>query len=106
MDYKAQEKRIVVGKLLKYLSSKPQLSRIDFVQHISLFMKNQYQENKGSEFIVASKCYEAIDKTFSKEEIERYLSLIDNPIFKKLINKIPQFISEYENKMCGLRRIA
>ncbi len=106
MDYKAQEKRIIISKLLKYLSHRPQLSKIDFIQHINIFMKNKYQENKGSEFIIASKCYEAIDKTFSKDELEQYLNLVENPVFRKLMNKIPQFINEYENNMGGLRRTA
>ena len=106
MDYKAQEKRIVISKLLKFLSHRPQLSKIDFVQHINVFMKNKYEANKGSEFIIASKCYEAIDKTFSKEEIEEYLQLVDNPVFRRLMNKIPQFINEYESNMENLRRTA
>lgn len=106
MDYKAQEKRVVISKLLKFLSHRPQLSNIDFVQHINVFIKNRYEANKGREFVVASKCYEAIDKTFTKEEIEEYLKLVDHPLFRKLMNKVPQFINEYEGHMGNLRRTA
>lgn len=106
MDYKAQEKRIVIGKLLKFLTHRPQLSKIDFIQHINVFMREKYIQNRGSEFIIASKCYEAIDKTFSKDEIEEYLRLVENPLFKKLMNKIPQFINEYDSKMGNLQRTA
>lgn len=61
-------------------------------------MKRKYQTNKGSEFIVANKCYESIDKTFIKDELDQFPDAVNNPIFRKLMNKILQFINEYESK--------
>lgn len=106
MDYQGNEKRITVSKILKYLNERAEVSKIDFVQHINLFMKREYQTNKGSEFIVASNCYESIDKTFSKDELDQFLDAVTNPIFRKLMNKIPQFINEFESKMNQFKKTA
>ena len=59
-------------------------------------MKRKYHTNKGSEFIVENKCYESIDKTFIKDELDQFPDAVNNPIFRNFINKILQFINEYE----------
>jgi len=98
MDYKAAEKRLTLRKVLKYLNSYQDLSKLDFIQNINVYIKRKFAHQKGNEFLMANNCYEALDRTFTKEELEQFLEAAENPIFRKMMtDKGPQFINEYEN---------
>ena len=104
MDYKAAEKRITLRMVIKFLNSYQDLSKIDFVQNINVYIKKKFAHQKGNEFIIANKCYEALDRTYSKEELDQFLEAVENPIFRKMMNKVPQFINEYESSLNRFRK--
>ncbi|NIP39141.1 MAG: hypothetical protein GWO07_10820 [Candidatus Dadabacteria bacterium] len=99
MDYEATEKRLLLRKVLKFLNSYQDLSNIDFIQNINVYMKKKFVNQKGNEFIIANNCYEALDRTYTKEELEQFLQAVENPIFRKMMAKVPQFINEYEGTL-------
>ncbi len=99
MDYEVAEKRLTLRMVLKFLNSYQDLSKIDFMQNINVYIKKKFDHQKGNEFIIATNCYEALDRTYSKEELDQFLEAVENPIFRKMMNKVPQFINEYESSL-------
>lgn len=104
MDYEAAEKRLTLRMVLKFLNSYQNLSKIDFMQNINVYIKKKFDYQKGNEFIIATNCYEALDRTYSKEELDQFLEAVENPIFRKMMNKVPQFINEYESSLNRFRK--
>lgn len=104
MDYEAAEKRLTLRMVLKFLNSYQDLSKIDFMQNINVYIKKKFANQKGNEFIIAKNCYEALDRTYSKEELDQFLEAVENPIFRKMMNKVPQFINEYESSLNRFRK--
>lgn len=104
MDYEAAEKRLTLRMVLKFLNSYQNLSKIDFMQNINVYIKKKFDHQKGNEFIIATNCYEALDRTYSKEELDQFLEAVENPIFRKMMNKVPQFINEYESSLNRFRK--
>ena len=104
MDYEAAEKRLTLRMVLKFLNSYQNLSKIDFMQNINVYIKKKFDHQKGNEFIIAKNCYEALDRTYSKEELDQFLEAVENPIFRKMMNKVPQFINEYESSLNRFRK--
>lgn len=104
MDYEAAEKRLTLRMVLKFLNSYQDLSKIDFMQNINVYIKKKFDHQKGNEFIIAKNCYEALDRTYSKEELDQFLEAVENPIFRKMMNKVPQFINEYESSLNRFRK--
>ena len=104
MDYEATEKRLALRKVLKFLNSYQDLSKLDFVQNINVYIKKKFANQKGNEFIIANNCYEALDRTYTKQELEEFLKAVENPIFRKMMDKVPQFINEYEGSLSRFRK--
>ncbi len=104
MDYEATEKRLSLRKVVKLLNSYHNLSKIDFMQNINVYIKKKFVNEKGNEFVIANNCYEALDKTFTKEELDEFLEAAENPIFRKMMDKVPQFINEYENSLSRFKK--
>ncbi len=104
MDYEATEKRLVLRKVLKFLNSYQDLSKIDFIQNINVYIKKKFVNQKGNEFIIANNCFEALDNTYTKEELEAFLQAVENPIFRRMMDKVPQFINQYEGSLNRFRK--
>ena len=92
-----------ISGLLTSAKCDGRLSNIDFVQNISfivtddLIIARDYYGNNGS-LAVYQSAINAIASTYTEEEIEAFIKLNQDPLFKKLIEKMPKFYVEYNRE--------
>ena len=84
MDYQGNEKRITVSKVLKYLNERAEVSKIDFIQHINLFMKRIRIIDRARKSEVK---YYFYDNQLYKINIKKGINLFKTKIIEQLLDK-------------------